>query len=368
MKLKQDSRVLKRKALDSLTSAIAAFNSPHGQGRTTKVLLYLQHAFEMLLKAALVQRGTKVFDRETGRSIGFEKCVRLSAESATIKLNEDDAGTLRTIDAMRDDEQHWYNEVSEQVLYLHARAGVTLFDDILQRVFDDRLATHLPTRVLPISVDPPRELSVILNEEYSQTAALLQPGRRAGHEARARIRTLLAMEAHVQPDVRVSSKDVDRVERGIRNGDPLNKVFPQLENIATTIDGSGITLTVHFTKKQGPPVRYVADESIPAAAIREVDLLKKYHRSPTELAEALGITIARSTAVRRHLGLDQDGPHSHLFELGSMRQRRYSDNALAAMREAMGTVDIEAIWQGHKPRGRAKSPGPACTVPGCQAA
>ena len=80
------------------------------------------------------------------------------------------------------------------------------------------------------------------------------------------------MEAHVEPEARVSSKDVDRVERGIRNGNPRDKVFPRLSDIATSIDGAGITITVHFTKKQGAPVRYEADESMPAAAVREVDL------------------------------------------------------------------------------------------------
>jgi hypothetical protein len=59
----------------------------------------------MLLKAALVQtRDKRVFDSETGRSIGFERCLRLAAENAIIKLGEYDAGALRAIDAMRDDE------------------------------------------------------------------------------------------------------------------------------------------------------------------------------------------------------------------------------------------------------------------------
>lgn len=75
MRLKQEARVLQRKALASLKTATAAFNSPFDEGRTTTVLLSLQHAFEMLLKAALVQENVLVFDRRAGRSIGFEKCV-----------------------------------------------------------------------------------------------------------------------------------------------------------------------------------------------------------------------------------------------------------------------------------------------------
>ncbi|MCA1984433.1 hypothetical protein [Nocardioides nematodiphilus] len=124
MKLKQEARVLHRKALSSLTVATTAFNSPVDEGRVTQVLLSLQHCFEMLLKAALVQNGVRVFDKQLGRSIGFEACIRQAFNHSTIRLTDAEAGTLRAIDAMRDDEQHWFNEVSEQLLYLHARAGI----------------------------------------------------------------------------------------------------------------------------------------------------------------------------------------------------------------------------------------------------
>jgi hypothetical protein len=356
MRLRQEARVLKRKAMGSLITATEAFNSPHDEGRATRVLLHLQHCFEMLLKAALVQTGVSVFDHKTGRSIGFESCVNLAMGNEKIKLSEADAGTLRAIDAMRDDEQHWFNEVSEQLLYLHARAGITLFDDLLKRVFDDSLSVYLPTRVLPVTADPPQDLAMVLDDEYSQIASLLRPGRRARPKARARIRTLLAMEAHVESDVRVSSKDVDRVEDGIRAGNARSQVFPRLEDIATSIDGAGITVKVHFTKTQGAPVRYVADLSVPAAAVREIDLQRKYHRSAADLAAAVGLTGPRSLALRRHLGLDNDETYSHDFIFGSQQHRCYSDNAFTAMREAIKNLDMEAIWKAHRPRpGKAAS-------------
>jgi hypothetical protein len=367
MRLKQESRLLKRKALTSLTWAVEAFNSPHGEGRATRVLLHAQHSFEMLLKAALVQLGERVFDKETGRSIGFKKCVGIAAASTTIKLNDADAGTLRAIDAMRDDEQHWFNQVPEQLLYLHARAAITLFDEVLQRVLDEQLASHLPTRVLPLSVDPPQDLGIVLDREYTQIASLLQPGRRQRHEARARIRTLLAMEAHVEPDAAVSSADVDRVERGIRKGNGRAMVFPRLDSIATAIDGEGLTVTVHFTKKQGAAVRYVADESVPAAAVRQVDLQKKFHLSATDLAEAVNLTRPVSLALRDHLGVDQDESCIHEFKFGSQRHIRFSDNALRRMQEVVDTVDMHQIWDAHK-HTRGGQPKPPCPVAGCSAA
>ena len=77
-----------------------------------------------------MQAGLRVFDQQLGRSIGFETCLRQALNHTTIKLTDTEAGTIRAIDAMRDDEQHWFNEVSEQLLYLHARAAITLFDDL----------------------------------------------------------------------------------------------------------------------------------------------------------------------------------------------------------------------------------------------
>lgn len=369
MKLKQEARVLKRKSLSSLTAATTAFNSPVDEGRVTLVLLTLQHSFEMLLKAALVQNGVSVFDKKLGRSLGFEKCVNLAEGDSVIKLTKDEAGTLRTVDAMRDDEQHWFNEVSEQLLYVHARAAVTLFDEILQRVFGEHLADHLPGRVLPISTDPPRDLDLLIDEEYSQIAALLQPGRRARHEARARIRTLLAMEAHVTPETQVSTKDVDRVEKGIRGGQPRDAVFPRLNDVTTAVDGEGATVRVHITKKDGPPVRYVADEDVPAAAIREVDLDRKFYLSATELAQKLGLTPPRSLALRRHLGIDDDPRAHYVFEMGSQKHPRYSDAAVRQMKDALKSVDMDMdmVWDGHKPVGRSKADR-VCVVPGCHQA
>jgi hypothetical protein len=363
MRLRQEARVLKRKALWSLITAAEAFNSPHDEGRATRVLLHLQHSFEMLLKAALVQTGISVFDRKTGRSLGFESCVNLATGNEKIKLSDSDAGTLRAIDAMRDDEQHWFNEISEQLLYLHSRAGITLFDDLIRRVFSDSLATYLPARVLPVTSDPPQDLAIILDDEYNQIASLLRPGRRSRPEARARIRTLLAMEAHVEPDARVSSKDVDRVEQGIRAGGLRDEVFPRLKDIATSVDGAGVTVKVHFTKTQGAPIRYVADLSVPAAAIREVDLQRKYHRSAADLASAVGLTGPRSLALRRHLGIDSDESYYHDFVFGAQRHRCYSDNAYTIMRESVKSVDMATVWEAHRPRsGRSIT---KCSISGC---
>jgi hypothetical protein len=93
--LKQEVRVLRGKAMSSFTTATTAFNSPVDDGRVTQILLNLQHAFEMLLKACLVQVGVPVFDKREGRSTGFAACVRRAQSNARIKLTDADA--VRTV-------------------------------------------------------------------------------------------------------------------------------------------------------------------------------------------------------------------------------------------------------------------------------
>src|SRR4051812_46510393 len=123
MQVRRDAKILKNKSLASLKRSMAAFNSLDDEGRACAVLRDMQHAFEMLLKAALTRKHVGVFDQRTGRSIGFDKCVRISPEY--LGVTTDEAGTMRAIDALRDDEQHWHSSLSEGLLYAHVRAGVT---------------------------------------------------------------------------------------------------------------------------------------------------------------------------------------------------------------------------------------------------
>lgn len=352
--MRRTSRQLRAKAISSFRRATAAFNGVDDDGRQTAVLLHLQHAFEMLLKAGLRQKGVDVFDRSTGRSIGYEKCVRLAREH--LGLDDGQIGALRAIDSMRDDEQHWLTAFSEGLLYLHARAAVTLFDEILWGVFGERLADHLPERVLPISTRPPADIEVLVGEQYRQAAELLRPRKRKRADARALLRGLLALESHAAEEAEVSERDVDRVEKGLRAGGELGRVFPRLATLGTAITGDGPTLKVRFTKRSGAPVHFIpADDPREAAAVREVDLQRKYHLSPAKLAEKVDLTRPRAAALRRELGIDSDGDCAHEFVFDSQRHLRFSDNALHRMQEGKETVDMAEVWEKEKARRRARA-------------
>ncbi|WBI54553.1 hypothetical protein PALA30_01264 [Pseudomonas aeruginosa] len=313
----------------------------------------LQHASEMLTKALLVQKGQSVFDKEKGTSIGIEKALNIAQSQGWISAAQ--AGAVRVIDAMRDQAQHWMIVVPEDTLYINARALITVLDEVLTEHFGDTLADNLPVRVLPLSTQALPDFLMLVNREYAQIRELLAPGRRARDEARGRITALLAMEAHVSEEVAVSKRDLDRIEEAIKGNTPVEQVFPRLMTLATNVEGEGPTIRVRITRAaDAPAVRFVSgDDPEGAAAIREVDLQKKYHWSPSALAEKLGLTINKAKAVRDFLHIDEDPANVMVFEFGSQKHPRYSDNALRALREAITPELVEEAWRA-RPRGRIR--------------
>src|SRR5690606_9811234 len=116
---------------------------------------------EILLKALLVQNKAKAFDKETGRSITFDKSLGLCM--AHYGLSAEDAGVMRAVDSLRDAAQHWFIVVAEDLLYLNTRALITAFDAYLQRALDDALIEHIPARVLPVSTMPPGDFEFLVD-------------------------------------------------------------------------------------------------------------------------------------------------------------------------------------------------------------
>ena len=344
MKLRRDAKTLKGKAFASLRRGLSSFNSFEEDGRVTSVLLHFQHCCEMLVKALLVQKRVNVFDKKTQMSEGFARCLNLASAHG---ITASEAGLMRAIDSLRDAEQHWLIVVSEDLLYLHARSLVSVIDDILKRSFGDSLAATLPVRVLPVSTTPVTDFDVMVDNEYSQIAKLLKPGRRQVDQARGRIRALLALESHVADDVSVSEKDIDRIEVAVRAKTNIKEVFPRLLSITTATAGAvGFEFKVRFTKKEGAPVHLVAaDDPAAAAAVREVDLQKKYHMSPAIFAEKLGLSQPKTKALRDFAEIDSNASYTHIFDFGSQRHSRFSDMALIKARETLAATSIDTIWE-----------------------
>ena len=227
----------------------------------------------------------------------------------------------------------------------HSPLALCYGSEYLRRKLDVELQEHIPSRVLPISTTPPGDFEFLVDKEFNYVRDLLQPGRRARGVARARIRSMLAMEAIVTDVVEISERDIDRIEKAMRGGVEFTAVFPRLATVGTTTEGVGVNLVVHFTKKQGAPVHYVGgDDPAAAAAVREIDLRKKFHMQRTELAQKIGLSAPRAKVLRQHLGIDQDASCCHVFEFGSQRIPCFSDNTVRKMQEALPDVDMAELW------------------------
>ena len=97
---------------------------------------------------------------------------------------------------------HHLLEMSEEALYLHAQATVTMFDDVLKRAFAESLGDYLPERVLPVSISPPKEMHLFMDKEFTGIRDLIAPGRHRRAEAKARIRPYLIMESALEGECR----------------------------------------------------------------------------------------------------------------------------------------------------------------------
>ena len=74
--MKKEPKLLKQKAVNSLTLCVDHFNRTSDTGRVEAVLHFLDHSFEMLLKASILHCGGKIRDRGEKNTIGFDTCVR----------------------------------------------------------------------------------------------------------------------------------------------------------------------------------------------------------------------------------------------------------------------------------------------------
>ena len=58
--MRKEVKLLRVKAIDSLVLSIEHFNRPYDKGRVYSVLIFFDHSFEMLLKAAILHKGGKI--------------------------------------------------------------------------------------------------------------------------------------------------------------------------------------------------------------------------------------------------------------------------------------------------------------------
>jgi hypothetical protein len=356
--LKKEAKHLYKKAVDSLILSIELFNRPNDCGRVHGVLIFMDHSFEMLLKASIIEKGGKIKEKGAKETLGYSSCVRKAYSDAAIKfLKEEEVLTLQTLNGLRDAAQHYTLEMSEQYLYFQAQAGLTLFRDIAKRVFKFDLKTELPMRVLPLSTTPPMDIQAFFSSEVGDIKKLLTPKSRKKLEATEKIRALAIMENSIQGnESQPSDSELKVIANKVSKGATWNQVFPSVSTLSFTQNGYGPSLDLRITKTDGIAVTIVpegtAGEGV--VAIKRVNDLDFYSLNLTALTEKTGISANKLIALMKELKIKEDKNAYKEIIIGSQIYKRYSKVALDILKKSIPNIDIEDVWQRNKPQKIAK--------------
>lgn len=350
---KPDVEALLKQAVDSLVLGIEHFNRPFECGRSASILLMLDHSVEMLLKAAMLDRGGDIRNPKNGFAHSIEHCLNKAADDAQIKfLSDDERRTFQVLNGLRDQAQHYLVDVSEQILYTVAQGTVTVLAELLPRVFGRLLTDNLPKRVLPISINPPQDIQILMDDEFSQLKEMLAKASNAT-ATEPRVRSLLAIDRalNLQP-TQVPDEELQETVKGIQLSDKWEDVFKGIAQVKLTTDGTGVDVAIHITKKEGIPVRIATGGEAPEAviAVRKINETDFYCFNTTTLAKKVGLSAPKTLALIRYLGLQDDPDCFKRIVIGRSPFKMYSGNALSRLKEALPDVDMVEVWRTHGPK------------------
>lgn len=356
--MKREPRILLTKATDSVLLAIEHFNRPWDRGRPEAVLVFLDRAFELILKAVIVHKGGRIREPRAKETIGFNNCVRKCVSDAQVKsLTEEEAVTIQIINSLRDHAQHYIVDVSEQQLYMYTQAGLTLFDKVLRRAFGHKLSDYFPERILPVSSNPPRDLGSLMDVEFDDIKKIVKPGSRKLFQARAKLRSFAIVEASLggsrsQP----SESELRKIAKRVSKGENWRDIFPGIRRLKLSAEDNGINVALKITKSKGEPIHLVP-EGTPSAtvvAVRRVAELDFYTLNLTALAKKTNLTQPKILAVVKHLKLQNNLDYFKEFSFGASHFKRYSPKALDKIVKELPNLNMNQIWNMHKPSGKKK--------------
>ena len=239
--MRKEARTLHGKAVDSLVIAVDHFNRAWDRGRTEAVLIMLDRAFELVLKAIIIHKGGEIREkRMDGMTIGFDLCLRKCLSDARLKcLSEEEVVALQAMNTLRDAAQHHMIEVSEELLYVHAESAITLFGRLVHEVLGKPLRDEIPQLILPVCAKPPSDLGALFDVEFADIKRMVKPGNRKRLDAKAKPRSLAVLQASLhgrksQP----TERELDAVVRRINKGDDWRAIFPGVATLKIQQEGS----------------------------------------------------------------------------------------------------------------------------------
>jgi hypothetical protein len=345
--MKRKTHKLLDRARESLILGVEVFNRPSDTGRVEGVLLTMNHAFEMLLKAVVFEKTGRIRAKHDKYNYGFEKCIGLCQTQLSV-LDENEALSLRNLNGFRDAAAHDLVDISEGLLYAHVEQAVLIFGALLKRVFNKELATWLPHRILPLSTSLPREITAVIEHDMAAISGMLSKGHRREDEAEARLRPYQVIEKNIRETQGIAVKEpsANQLVRNVKKGD-WRTVLPMVAGLVQP-DTGGIPMSLHVSKKSGFPVRIDPDASA-AIAFRYVKPEDKYPYLTSELAKKLSITTSKVVGLVKLLGLkNNEDFHTGIKVSQKGVVNRYSEKARKVMEAAIRKEGIDTLWAGVK--------------------
>lgn len=305
----------------------------------------------MMLKSLIVERTGTVIDGERGYTYGFDTCLRLASEQIGL-IDKDQRQFLSMLDNLRDSAMHYYQVVSEQVLYIFAQASVSLFNDLIRKATGKGLLDFLPGRVLPISSIPPQQLGRMLDDEFNRLRDLLRRPDMSKQRAMAMLRPLMAFKiGGEEQHRRMTTAELEVAVENLSAAENWRVVFPEIAKIEFMSEGDGIPVGFKVVKDT-PDARAVRvlkpGDPEPAEGFiihKEVNIFDKFNLGLDQLATKLGVSRWRTIAMIREYKLESDDECYREVQIGSQRYKRYSMKALEVLRGKIDTV--EDCWAKH---------------------
>ncbi|MGY1738378.1 DUF3644 domain-containing protein [Geodermatophilus sp. SYSU D00684] len=364
MRLRRRAAMFRAAAVESMTLAVELFNRPSPVARDHAVVMMAAHSFEMLLKGIIFQARGTVREPGSEDSLSLGRCIDIAADDLTV-LRPDERVVLRSLKQDRDAATHDVIVMAEELLWVHMRSAVTIFQRLSRDVLGVEEAA-LPGRVLPVSAAPPEDLGLLLDQEVEAVRQLLQPGRRRRDEAAARLRPLLALDGSAtgrsDPP---TDREVARAERALRAGNDWRTVLPGLTTLSVRNrphpDASEIVLQVGKAPDAVPVRRAHAGEDATALAYRQSNPFDEFSIKLISFGERLGLSRQQGLAIVEHLELKDDDRAYFIRRNrnGNVVYQGLSARALHLARQALDDgLDVDAVTQAYNARRRpgAKAP------------
>jgi hypothetical protein len=352
--LKRKTKTFIDRAKNSIIMAIELFNRPSEMCRVEGVVLFLDHSFEMLLKAIIFEKTGRLRGNKEKVNFGFDKCLNI-CESHLNLINKDQGLILRDINDFRDIAVHDILEMSEGLLYTHAQSAVQIFGTLLKKVFKQDLSKELPARILPISTLMPQDLNILVSSDLDGIRALLGKKKRREEEAEARLRPYQVIEENLN-EIQGSNARTPSMRKLISRmkGGEWRPILPMVAGLAQSTS-TGIPISLHVTKHEGFPVKIDPNASS-NLAFRFIKPEDKYPFLTMDLAKKLDISIHKLIGLLKLFGLKgKEDFHMEMKISKTGHVQRYSEKAYMVLRRAIDKDGIESLWQAYKNKTSKKS-------------